>query len=95
MMLIKRFDQRGQKREREGIIHANDQLVLPSLVELDGLFFQFTNGVQDFAAFFQQHLSGTGKTRAMSGAIEDLDIKIAFQFLNGVTQCRRGFIELC
>jgi hypothetical protein len=94
-MLIKRFNQRRQERKRKGIIHANHQLVFPSLMELDGLFFQFTNGVEDFTAFFQQHLSGTGKTCAVSGAIEDLDIEIAFQFLNGVTQRRRGFVELC
>jgi hypothetical protein len=60
-------------------------------MQLDGLFFQFTNGMQDFAAFFQQHLSGTGKARAVAAAIEELNIEIAFQFLNGVAQ-RRGVL---
>ena len=46
-------------------------------------------------AFFQQHLSGTGETCAVSGAIEDLDIEVAFQFLNGIAQRRWGFVELC
>jgi hypothetical protein len=63
-------------------------------MELNGLFFQFANGVQNFTPFFQQHLPGTGKTRAVPGAIEKLDIEIAFQFMNGVTQRGRRFVEL-
>jgi hypothetical protein len=64
-------------------------------MQFNGLFFQFANGMQNFAPFFQQHLSGTGKARAVAGAIEQLDIEIAFQFMNGVAQRRRRFIELC
>lgn len=51
--------------------------------------------MQDVAPLLQQHLPGTGKTGAVTRAIEDLDIKIAFQFMNGIAQRRRGFEELC
>ena len=95
MVLIEGFNQRRQERKRKGIIHANNQLVFPSLMEFYGLFFELTNGMEDFTAFFQQHLSGTGKTSAVPGAIEDLDIEIALQFLNGIAQRRWGFVELC
>ena len=68
------------------IVNANHQFIFPALMKFDGLFFQFADGVQHFTPFFQQHLSGAGKAGPVARAIEDLDIQIAFQFMNRVAQ---------
>ena len=93
--LIERLNERGKQGERECIINPNHQLIFPALVKLNGLFFQLANRMQHVTPFFQQHLPCTGETRAMPGAVKDLDIKIALELLHGVAQSRRGFIELC
>ncbi|CNT73212.1 Uncharacterised protein [Salmonella enterica subsp. enterica serovar Bovismorbificans] len=53
MALIKSVDKRGQKRKGKGIIHTDDQFVLPAFMQFNRLLFQLANGVQHFTAFFQ------------------------------------------
>jgi hypothetical protein len=94
MLLIKRRD-RGASSGNGKVRPRQYQRIFPALMQLNGLFFQFAGGMQHFAPLFQQHLSGGGKARAVAAAVEQLNIEIAFQLMNGVAQRRRRFIELC
>ncbi len=51
MMLIKSFNKWREKRKREGIVHANHQLVFPAFMQFDRLLFQFSHGMQNFPPF--------------------------------------------
>ena len=69
--------------------------MLPPLLQLNRPDLQFAGDMQHFPSFLQQHLSGGGKARAVTAAVEQLNIEIAFQPVNGVAQRRGRFKELC
>ncbi len=51
MMLIKSFNEWRKQRKREGVVHANHQLVFPAFMQFDRLLFQFSHGMQNFPPF--------------------------------------------
>ncbi|MNH25744.1 hypothetical protein D3C79_857610 [compost metagenome] len=95
MALIKCLDQRRKQGKGKGIVHANNQLIFPALMQLHGLLFQLPDRMQNFAAFFQQHLSGAGEPCPVAGPVEDLNIEIAFELVNRVAEGGGRLEELC
>ena len=95
LLLIKCGNQRRKLRHGKSAVHRQAEGVLPSLLQLDRPDLQFAGDMQHLPPFLQQHLSGGGKARAVAAAVEQLNIEIAFQPVNGVAQRRGRFKELC
>ncbi len=51
--------------------------------------------MQHFAPLFQKQLPGGRKARTVSAAVKKLNIKVAFQLVNGVAQRGGRFLKLC
>src|SRR5690606_26446174 len=48
-----------------------------------------------FPTFFQQHLSRTCEASAMAATIENLNIEIAFETVNGIAERRGRLVQFC
>ncbi len=95
LLLIKCSDWRREQRHGKGAVHRQTKAILPPLLQLNRPDLQFSGDMQHLPPFLQQHLSAGGKARAMAAAVEQLNIEIAFQAVNGVAQRRGRFKELC